>query len=311
MKLARVRQRSSGDVRLVIVEEGGLRPVRGVDDVRALIGEGCRSLAEAVERQGVEDDLLSGEIEYLTPLATTGAFRDFYAFEQHVRAGRAWRGLEMDPDWYKLPVFYFSNPYALRGEGDIPIAPGSARFDFELEVGAVLGGAGKNLTPEQGAELVVGYCVLNDWSARDIQKREMLLSMGPVKGKDTATSIGPWIVTPDELDDVRTETGFDLRMSCSVNGVPYSDARWSDVYWSFGEMISYASRGASVRPADLFGSGTCGTGCINELSQTHGEDRYPFLKPGDVVEAAVERLGVLRNTIVAGDPLIPLRPGLD
>jgi 2-keto-4-pentenoate hydratase/2-oxohepta-3-ene-1,7-dioic acid hydratase in catechol pathway len=310
MKLARVRQRSTGEVRLVVVEDQELRPVRGVADVRSLIGEGCRSLAEAAEQHGF-DAPVQGDVDYLSPLATTGAFRDFYAFEQHVRAGRAWRGLEMDPDWYKLPVFYFSNPYALRGEGDVPIAPGSSRFDFELEVGAILGGSGSDMTPEEGAALVVGYCVLNDWSARDVQKREMLLSMGPVKGKDTATSIGPWIVTPDELDDVRTETGFDLRMICSVNGRLYSDARWSDVYWSFGEMIAYAARGSSVHPGDLFGSGTCGTGCINELSQTHGEDSYPFLKPGDVIEASVERLGVLRNRIVDGSPLVPLRPGLD
>jgi 2-keto-4-pentenoate hydratase/2-oxohepta-3-ene-1,7-dioic acid hydratase in catechol pathway len=153
--------------------------------------------------------------------------------------------------------------------------------------------------------------VLNDWSARDIQKREMQLSMGPVKGKDTATSIGPFVVTPDELEDRRTTTGFDLQMSCRVNGRTYTNANWSDVYWSFPEMISYASRGTRVMPGDLFGSGTCGTGCINELSQTYSVDEYPFLKPGDVVEAEIERLGVLKNTIITGAPLRELREGLE
>ncbi|MCU1415608.1 MAG: fumarylacetoacetate hydrolase [Microbacteriaceae bacterium] len=309
MKLARVRDRATGNV--MLIDDGPERRIiKGVGDVRELIGESCTSLVDAANARGFEDVPAPVDVDYLSPLAGTGAFRDFYAFEQHVKAGRAWRGLEMDPDWYKLPVFYFSNPYAIRGAGDVTLAPGSERFDFELEVGAILGRGGSNLTPEQGAGLVVGYTVLNDWSARDIQKREMLLSMGPVKGKDTATTIGPWVVTPDELDDVRTPTGFDLRMTCTVNGTKYSDANWSQVYWSFGEMIAYASRGTEVRPGDLIGSGTCGTGCINELSQTYGEDKFPFLKVGDVVEAEVERLGVLRNTITAPAEFHELRPGI-
>jgi 2-keto-4-pentenoate hydratase/2-oxohepta-3-ene-1,7-dioic acid hydratase in catechol pathway len=217
----------------------------------------------------------------------------------------------MDPDWYRIPVFYFSNPYALRGPGDIAMTPGSKQFDFELEVGAILGRGGSDLKPSDCEDLVVGYTVLNDWSGRDVQKREMGLSMGPVKGKDTATSIGPYVVTPDELGDVRTDTGFDLAMTCRVNGELYSSARWSDVYWSFAEMIAYASRGTEVRPGDLFGSGTCGTGCINELVRTHGADAFSFLKPGDVVEAEIERLGVLRNVVVPGQQPIPLRDGLE
>lgn len=311
MRLARILTHGAAASQVVVEEGDDLRVVRGVADIGELIGTGCDSLADAVSARGFEAEPASGEYVFLSPLATTGAFRDFYAFEQHVKAGRAWRGLEMDPDWYQIPVFYFSNPYALRGAGDIPIAPGSKEFDFELEVGAILGRGGSDLTPEDAEKCIVGYTVLNDWSARDVQMREMRLSMGPVKGKDTATSIGPWVVTPDELADRRTPTGFDLRMTCSVNGMPYSDAKWSDVYWSFAEMIAYASRGSYVAPADLLGSGTCGTGCINELSRTHSIDQYPFLNEGDVVEAGIERLGVLVNRIVAGPDLIPLRPGLD
>jgi 2-keto-4-pentenoate hydratase/2-oxohepta-3-ene-1,7-dioic acid hydratase in catechol pathway len=311
MKIARVSDPRTGEVWLVDARGDELHPIHGVKGLRELIGDGCDSLIDAASDRGFDEPLPTSDYAFLSPLESTGAFRDFYAFEQHVRAGRAWRGLDMDPDWYKLPVFYFSNPYALTGSSEIPIAPGAERFDYELEVGAVLGRGGRNLTPEAAESLVVGYMVLNDWSARDIQKREMVLSMGPVKGKDTATSIGPYVVTPDELSDRKTATGFDLEMSCRVNGKQYSSANWSTVYWSFPEMISYASRGTEVRPTDLFGSGTCGTGCINELSQTFSTDEFPFLLPGDVVEAEVERLGSLRNVVVAAQPLLPLRPGLD
>ncbi|NLB48155.1 MAG: fumarylacetoacetate hydrolase family protein, partial [Microbacteriaceae bacterium] len=248
-------------------------------------------------------------VKALSPIATPPTFRDFYAFEQHVKAGRQWRGLEMDPLWYEIPVFYFSNPYAFRGEGDVPMTPGAERFDFELEVAAIVGKGGKNLTPEEGEDTILGYAILNDWSGRDVQRQEMQLSMGPVKGKDTSTSLGPWFVTKDELEQYRTKTGFDLTMTCSVNGVEYSRAKWSDVYFSFGEMVSYASRGTEVRPGDVIGSGTCGTGCINELSQTHGVEKYPFLQPGDEVVAAIEGLGTLRSTITAADPVIPFRQG--
>ena len=246
-------------------------------------------------------------LEFLSPLRDPPTVRDFYGFENHAKAGRAWRGLEMDPLWYEQPVFYFSSPYAVKGEGDIPIAPGSTQFDYELEVAAIIGVAGTNVGPIAGEELIVGFCIMNDWSARDIQQHEMRLSMGPVKGKDTATSLGPWLVTKDELDDVREGTGYRLEMTCQVNGRPYSKALWSDVYWSFGEMVAYAARGSEVRPGDILGSGTCGTGCILELSNTSSAGTYPWLKPGDDVVASVERLGSLRNHIVRGAPLIPLR----
>lgn len=307
MKLARVFHRPTHTVHLVELRGAERHPVRGAADLSDVIGSGCDSLVDVVQERGF-DAPLTDEVDVLSPSATTGAFRDFYAFEQHVKAGRAWRGLDMDPDWYELPVFYFSNPYALQGPGPVLMPPGTQRFDFELEVGAILGRGGRNLSPAEAAPLIVGYTVLNDWSARDIQKREMALSMGPVKGKDTATSIGPCIVTPDELERHRTTTGFDLRMTCRVNGKLYSDARWSDVYWSFPEMVSYASRGTEVRAGDLFGSGTCGTGCINELSQTHSVEEFPFLAPGDVVEAEIEGIGVLANVVTEGAKLIPLRP---
>jgi fumarylacetoacetate (FAA) hydrolase len=216
----------------------------------------------------------------------------------------------MDPAWYEIPVFYFSNPYAFRGEGEVPMAPGATKFDFELEVAAVVTRGGSDLTPAEAEHAIGGFCVLNDWSARDVQQHEMTLSMGPVKGKDTATGMGPYFVTKDELADYRDREGYKLRMSCSVNGTTYSDALWSDVHWSFAEMAAYASRGTSIRPGDVLGSGTCGTGCILELSRGPEGEKYPWLKPGDVVVASVEGLGELRNTIAPAVPVVPLRPEL-
>ncbi|WP_063825254.1 fumarylacetoacetate hydrolase family protein [Nocardia exalbida] len=309
MKLARIRT-ATGDIRVGIVESDGIHLLAEIDDIQSLLTDPGRTLTEAALARGATGEVVDPEtVQYLSPLATPPTIRDFYAFEQHVRAGRAWRGLEMDPDWYQIPVFYFSNPYAATGSGDIPIPPGSNAFDFELEIGAVVGGYGRDLTPEQAEPLIAGFCILNDWSARDLQKREMTLSMGPVKGKDTATGLGPWLVTPDELAPFKEGTGYRLSMRCEVNGRKYTEAVWSDVYWSFAEMIAYASRGTEVRPGDVIGSGTCGTGCINELSRTYSAEEYPFLQEGDVVVASVEGLGTLENRIVAGAPAIPLREG--
>jgi 2-keto-4-pentenoate hydratase/2-oxohepta-3-ene-1,7-dioic acid hydratase in catechol pathway len=169
--------------------------------------------------------------------------------------------------------------------------------------------AGADLDPDTAERHIAGYCVMNDWSARDIQRREMKLSMGPVKGKDFATTLGPFMVTPDELEPFRKGRAFDLAMLASVNGREYSRASLADIYWSFGEMLAYASRGTEVAPGDVIGSGTCGTGCILELSLVHGEDQYPWLKPGDLVELEVEHLGRTGNRVVEGPHLKPLRSG--
>lgn len=301
---------SSGEsiTRVGVLDGDLVRVIPGADDLLPLIRGGLDSLLEAGASALADGEAMSAaDLDILSPLDTPPTFRDFYAFEQHVKAGRSWRGLDMDPLWYEIPVFYFSNPYAFRGEGPIGVPPGSERFDFELEVAAVVGAGGSDLTPEQGDEAIIGYCVLNDWSARDLQHEEMRLSMGPVKGKDTSTSLGPYLVTKDELEPFRSGSGFDRSMTLTVNGVEYSRANWADVFWSFGEMVAYASRGTEVRAGDVIGSGTCGTGCILELSRTHGEERFPWLRPGDEVVATVEGLGSLRNTIVAGPHPVPLR----
>ncbi len=245
----------------------------------------------------------------LAPIPAPPTIRDFYSFEQHVRTARKQRGLDMEPDWYNLPVFYFTNPYATTApEADVAVPPGTHELDYELEVAAILGGGGSNLTPEEAGSLIAGYCIMNDWSARDIQRREMKLSMGPVKGKDFATTLGPWMTTPDELADIAKNHAYDLTMTASVNGREYSRASLADIYWSFPELISYASRGTAVRPGDVIGSGTCGTGCIYELSLVHGSAEYPWLHEGDTVTLAVDRLGSITNRIVRGPELHELRP---
>lgn len=299
--------------RVGVVQNDAYRVIEGHDDLLGLIQQGEEALRQAGEQATRTGAVVDPDtVHNLSPVATPPTFRDFYAFEQHVKAGRESRGLEMDPLWYKIPVFYFSNPYNFRADGEIPMTPGSQRFDFELEVAAVVGRGGRDLTAEEGEDSIIGYAILCDWSGRDIQHEEMLLSMGPVKGKDTATSLGPWLVTKDELEPYRTATGFDRAMSLKVNGTEYSRANWADVHYSFGEMVSYASRGTEVRPGDVFGSGTCGTGCILELSRTHGEGKFPWLQAGDEVFIEIQGLGAQCTTIATTpEPASFRRQGLE
>ncbi|HZD71514.1 MAG TPA: fumarylacetoacetate hydrolase family protein [Actinomycetes bacterium] len=238
----------------------------------------------------------------LAPVAEPASVRDFYAFEQHVRTARARRGLEMQPDWYELPVFYFSSPAAIVGPGDgVAAPPRSAELDYEVEVACVLGADGREVRIDDADRLVAGFMVMNDWSARDVQRREMQLSLGPVKGKDFATSLGPCLVTRDEFAPLGLREVPAAAMVARVNGVEYSRSDLSTLWWSFAEMVAYAAEAAGVRRGDVLGSGTCGSGCILELALVHGADRYPYLTPGDEVEVEVEGLGVLANRVVAGD----------
>jgi 2-keto-4-pentenoate hydratase/2-oxohepta-3-ene-1,7-dioic acid hydratase in catechol pathway len=310
MRWVTFQQAENPDERVGLLVDGRIHVSPPETTLVSLLGDDGERLVAAGEtaQRDPQDVVDLDAVHLLAPIPHPTTVRDFYAFEQHVRTARQRRGLEMDPDWYELPVFYFSNPYAIGGPDEVvAIPPGCAEMDYELEVAAVVGLGGADLNPEEAQRNIAGYCVMNDWSARDVQRREMKLSMGPVKGKDFATTIGPMLVTPDELDDVRRDQSFDLAMTASVNGVEYSRASLADVFWSFGEMLAYASRGTRVETGDIIGSGTCGTGCILELSMVHGHERYPWLQPGDVVELSVERLGTLRNRVVAGGPLRPLR----
>lgn len=242
------------------------------------------------------------------PIPRPPSIRDFMSFENHVVTSMRALGGDIHPGWYDSPVFYFTNPAAIRGPHDeVPTAPGSAAFDYELEVAVVIGKRGSDLTIEQAEEHIAGYVVLCDWSARDLQEREMTQSLGPAKGKDTATSLSGFLVTPDELEPYRQGNGFNLRMTASVNGKPYSEGNLADIYWSFAEMLAYASRGTTLVPGDVIGSGTVGTGCILELSRVHGAETYPYLRPGDRVQLEIEHIGSIDARIAPGADLIPLR----
>jgi len=254
------------------------------------------------------------EVRLLAPIEPP-SIRDFSVFEQHIE------GIVMgrDPNarvpdaWYRSPFCYFSNPGAVTGPGEeIPVPRGCRDLDFELEVAAVISRPGRNLTPEQAAEHIAGYTIFNDWSARDLQFEEMKLGLGICKGKDFANTLGPWIVTPDELEHLRTGDRLDLDMSAQVNGRPLGHDTLANMAWSFQELVSYASRGTWVRPGDVLGSGTCGSGCLLELRGRHGPDAYPPLAPGDTVTLSVQGIGTLTNTIVPGIDPVPLpeaRPG--
>lgn len=228
------------------------------------------------------------------PIPRPRSFRDFYAFEQHVKAVRSKHGSTVIPEWYEMPVFYFSNHNAITGPEDvIEFPPSSVQRDFELEVGAVLCKEGKNVAVEEAEGYLAGLYILNDWSARDIQEKETKL-IGPAKSKDFATSIGPWLVTLDELEDKKTAPGkYDLVMTARVNGKECSRANLKDIYWSFCDMVSFASRDTTVYPGEILGSGTAATGCILEL----GPEKQAWLKTGDVVELEIERLGILTNVV--------------
>jgi 2-keto-4-pentenoate hydratase/2-oxohepta-3-ene-1,7-dioic acid hydratase in catechol pathway len=268
--------------------------------------EALRSAGEAADAPGPRLD----EVRLLPPFQPS-TIRDFMTFEQHVEGARRSVNSQLGvPEaWYDAPVFYFTNPYSVIGAHDeVPMPPGSQALDYELEVAAVIGRAGRDLTPEQAREHIIGYCVFNDWSARDLQAREMKVGLGPCKGKDTAATLGPFLVTADELEPFRDDEGFlRLELTAEVNDEVIGRDVLSNMSWTFEEMVAYASRGAQVRPGDVLGSGTCGNGgCLAELWGVRGEQDPPPLKPGDTVTLTVEGIGTTSNTVVPGSDPVPL-----
>jgi len=277
--------------------------------------EAVQAVAEAVE---AVPPLAMGErqrgpwlwplsaVRLRAPLPRPRSVRDFYAFEQHVRAAYAIRRQAMPAEWYEIPVFYFSNAQSIVGPGATVAGPAESQaLDFELEVAAVVGRPGRDLEPEQAEEHIFGFTVMNDWSARDLQRREMRVGLGPAKGKDFATSLGPYLVTSDELAPRRAGRPgvYDLEMRARINGVARSRGQWKDLYHSFGALLARASADADLVPGDVIGSGTVGSGSLLELTAGQG----PWLQPGDVVELEIEALGVLEN-VVGPHPFAPLPP---
>ena len=237
------------------------------------------------------------DLTILPPIINPPAFRDFYAFEQHVKAARKLRKLDMHPDWYKIPIFYFSNPNCCYGHGEnIPYPSGTTELDFELEFAVIIGNGGSNINSSEANKVIAGYTILNDWSSRNLQREEMPMSLGPAKGKDFASSFGPYMVTPDEIESAWKDDGkLHLQMTCHVNGKKVSDGNTNDLYHSFGDMIERASMNTKLIPGEYIGSGTVGTGCILELRP---ENAGGWLKKGDIVTLEIERLGILENKIV-------------
>lgn len=229
------------------------------------------------------------------------AMRDFMVFAEHVMPSWQRGGLGRGPEvWYQQPIGYFSNVATMYGPREaIEIPGGVASLDFELEVGAVIGSGARSVTPTEAARHIAGYLILCDWSARDLQMREMQGNLGPFKGKDFASSLGPIFVTPDELATRRKGTGYDLLMTAAVNGREYGHDHWSSAYWSFEELISYSSWNSTVETGSIIGSGTCQGGCIMELSTRHGPENYPWLTPGDEVSLSIETMGAISVRVSA------------
>lgn len=276
--------------------------------------ERLSAIAREAEANIKRGDLVIGSrdfasVEVLAPLPRPTSCRDGYAFRQHVAAARRNRKVDMIPEFDQYPIFYFTNHNAVQGPGDIECMPDHfEKLDFELEVAVVLGKKGRNIKAAEADSYIAGYCIMNDMSARTLQMEEMLLNLGPAKGKDFSTVIGPWLVTPDELDPYRipakeghTGANFNLRMTCKVNDIQVSEGNMGDMDWTFAEIIERCAYGVDVYPGDVIGSGTVGTGCFLELNGTgllHDPAyKVQWLQPGDVVTMEVEGMGRLENTI--------------
>ena len=276
-----------------LLTEDGILPLPS-DSMLDLIQSGAEGLD--VVHNTLRGNLLPlSEARLHAPLRPT-TLRDAYAFEQHVKTANKNRGRDVPEEWYQFPVFYYTNPHSIFGpEDEIPYPPYTSALDYELEIAVVIGKPGMDIKPDDAPEHIFGYTVFNDWSARDVQRAEMKVGLGPAKGKDFASSLGPLIVTREALaDKTAGRPGvYDLSMTAKVNGVEMSRGNLKDIFWSFGEIIARASESVMLYPGDVIGSGTVGTGCLLELTKGHG----PWLHPGDVVELEVERIGILRNTI--------------
>jgi 2-keto-4-pentenoate hydratase/2-oxohepta-3-ene-1,7-dioic acid hydratase in catechol pathway len=297
------RAPDEGSERLGLIVGSSVHGLPESFSLLSVLSDGSLEQAADIARDSAAEIRPLGEVQVLAPLPRPPSVRDFMSFEAHLANALKASVLTIDPTWYEHPCFYFSNPAAVLGpDAQVAISPGSLTFDFELEVAVIIGREGTDVLPSEAGEYIAGYTIMCDWSARDLQRAEGPLRLGPAKGKDGATSLGPWLVTPDELAASRSGNGFDLSMDVRVNGARYGGGNWSEIHWSFEQMIAYASRGTRIVPGDVIGSGTVGTGCLVELRQLHGAEAFPWLSSGDEVELSISGLGSLRSRVAAPTP---------
>ena len=245
------------------------------------------------------------DIALVSPVPNPPSIRDAYAFRQHVATARNNRGLDMIPEFDEIPIFYFTNHHAVFGEGDFPVRQRhTEKLDFELECAAVIGKEGRDISTSDADEYIIGFMIMNDFSARALQMQEMKLNLGPAKGKDFGSSFGPWLVTKDELENYRQSSPngdrYNLKMKAYVNGIQVSEDTLANMTWTFAQIIERVSYGVNIFPGDIIGSGTCGTGCFLELNGSKITDNQ-WLKTDDTVSLTIETLGKLTNKIVLTD----------
>ncbi len=292
MKIGRAVLRDETTSLVLILDDGRVAEVTGAgpDD---LVAVAMTRQAPALGR-----NFDAADVRFLAPVPQPRSFRDFSAFEMHTKNCVEGIGGKMNPLWYEIPVFYFSNPNCFIGPDDPVIPPRKAKsLDYELEVALVMGSPVRDLDVDDAnwADHVAGFMLINDWSARDLGAQETKLFMGPAKAKDFATSSGPWLTTPDEFDIV--DGRIDLPLTGRVNGECWSDSNLREMYFNWPRLLAHASADATLYPSDVIGSGTCPSGCIIELRFTKGRDKHGWLKAGDEIVLEALKLGQLRNRI--------------
>ncbi|MBP6624269.1 MAG: fumarylacetoacetate hydrolase family protein [Chitinophagaceae bacterium] len=314
----------TGKEQLAILLEGQLYSTNRLSDklpstMRDFLKDWDTNLALAREAEAtintnnIQPDIAYDQAQILAPVPEPASCRDGYAFRQHVAAARRNRKVDMIAEFDQYPIFYFTNHQAIQGPGDIVCMPDHfQKLDFELEVAIVVSKKGRNIKAAEADNYIGGYMIMNDMSARTLQMEEMLLNLGPAKGKDFSTVIGPMLVTPDELEPYKVAckpnhvgNSYNLKMRCTVNGIEVSSGNVDQMDWTFAEILERCAYGVDIMPGDVIGSGTVGTGCFLELNGTGllNDPNYKvqWLQAGDVVEMEIDQLGLLSNTIVA-DP---------
>jgi 2-keto-4-pentenoate hydratase/2-oxohepta-3-ene-1,7-dioic acid hydratase in catechol pathway len=286
------------------------RPLRDLRDLLEEPDQPLDRLREAVAAgAAAAPSVALAETKLLAPVLQPPTVRDFYDFEAHAGRGARSRGGELDEAWFRLPIFYFSNPLKIAGpDAPVPFPDASSLLDYELELACVIGKEGVDVAEADGLDHIAGFTILNDWSARDLQRDEMKIRLGPAKGKDAATSLGPWVVTTDELEPYIVDGRLNVRCTLTVNGEQWMDGSGGTMHHTWGQFVQRASKDSRIVPGDVFGSGTVGGGTVGEARDNGYDARY--LEPGDEVALTVEGIGTLRNTLVAPerpDPNYPFR----